>query len=354
MLIGVLSFFTKRVLWIYIIGFSFFLLVMPPTGEDYTEYERAYQLSYWVGEYPFIKTRSSITAEFGYIIYQGAISLFSGLDYQGFLVINFLVCILIILFSNKMLRLKYLNAGLLVLFLAPVIAPILFYWSPRSSISFSLVYLGFCLLIKDKWFYAILFYFLGIMIHSQFILVVTFSLLGYWITNNQSIKYAKLLILLCSILLAIFLLNISLFLNGISSLLSFLPSAIIAINKLHYIEDSQSTGIRLTGLLSIFIFPSLTYYLMKVVAKGKKLVIDIRTSNKFVILLFTISCLGAAINISFWGDAHLAGRLSRFSDYVGFLVILPLFSHIYFGRNVTVGLAIILILLAPVLYGSLY
>lgn len=60
--------------------------------------------------------------------------------------------------------------------------------------------------------------------------------------------------------------------NVLVSLLSFLPSAEVVTGKMHYFEEGESAvGFRLTSVLSILIFPYLSWSLIRRMKKRRLL-----------------------------------------------------------------------------------
>ena len=147
----------------------------------------------------------------------------------------------------------------------------------------------------------------------------------------------------------------------IASTLSFLPSVNIITAKMNYFEaeDGEKGGFRLTAILSILIYPVLALKLVKIISQTNvNLVFQSSVPKKnetlLVYLLFALMVYGAVINLAFLEVPHIAGRLSRFSDYVGMGLVLPLFLRLVFNELITNWVLIILCLLAPILFASLY
>ena len=118
-------------------------------------------------------------------------------------------------------------------------------------------------------------------------------------------------------------------------IISFLPTSAIISSKLHYL-DSANSGFRMSGLLSIVIYPLFMIFFRKNP--------EFRKLETVLVVLTAFSLL---INIVFISNAHIAGRLSRVSDYflfsyvlattaflvsprIGSLVLIPLFIGLPF------------------------
>lgn len=328
------------------------------TGFDYDYYRLDYQSSYFSFKPPFFYTSSELTAEPLYKIYSSAVRVITGFGFPLFLGVNFILCMLLY-FSFSPLRKT--NASSLnyvvLLYSLPVILPTLFYFSPRSSISFFLVLSGLFLLYKNKHFLALIISFLGIMIHSQYIpfvcfLFVVFLCVRKDIHFKSADAYKKLAVL--GVLFLVFLKFIPIFIGVIGNVLSFLPSADLAMSKLHYL-DSAERGIRVTSILSLVIYPVLcvSLYFNRV-----------HLSNKFLLDEYKVWCLiffislctvyGFVINLVYFDTPHLSGRLGRFSDYFLFMFLLPISLVSRFSIKVVVFVLFLFVAMAPFLYPTVY
>lgn len=334
---------------------SFFLFVLPSTGYDYDYYKQAFDNAYVTLSYPWFSTDSIITAEPFYIWYTAAVSVLTPLPFQGFLVLNFIFCGVLSFFAFR--KLKVISLDLFWISFLPVVVPTLFYFSPRSSISLFWVLLGFMLLVRRKVLFALPCLFLGISIHSQYILITTFTVVAYLVYAysykfNDSIR--KKLGLALIFMAGLSLLGVQQLMGVLSSALGVLPSAEVAVSKLHYLESARS-GYRLTAILSIIVYPAMMYLIF---VRKKKLCFSFFDNREldetFVHMLALVIIFGAMINIVFIGESHLAGRLSRFSDYIGMGVVLPTFFVIYLGRVATVFILWALVWLAPLMYSTVY
>lgn len=352
------SFVLKRSLLFLlpVIG-TFFLYSLPSTGFDYDHYQEAYENAYYLNEFPWFYTKATITAEPFYLWYNSFIGVIFPYGFPFFLSLNFLACYIISIRFFKKTKTPNTNLIFFWLFLFPVIFPTIFYFSPRSSISFFLILLGFILLCEKHHIKAVLIIFLGSMIHSQYLLLSLFLIATYNTvihTKRLSSSMRKKVIWLITLVSLVFLLNITSFLSLLESTLSILPSSSVATSKLHYLSDSRS-GIRFTSILSIFIYPILTTYIYIRKTKTKKVIFfkDSNHDELFIYLILGVVFLGAAINIAFFDSPHLAGRLSRFSDYIGMSIALPI-ALAYFNKKLIPFSLLFLTLSSPFLYPTVY
>ncbi|MFZ1324644.1 MAG: hypothetical protein WAT67_01230, partial [Candidatus Contendobacter sp.] len=67
-----------------------------------------------------------------------------------------------------------------------------------------------------------------------------------------------------------------------------------------------------------------------------------------------IIIFGALLNIIFFNTPHVAGRLSRFSDYLGIGLVVPSYFIYFYGRNSAILVLFLFALMAPILYPTLY
>lgn len=337
------------------VGVFVALILLPDTGYDYIRYQTTFEGGYSINTFPFFKTRATIDAEPLYLWYNGLMSVLLEKNFQLFLAINFLICLLISRFTFRKLPLEYFI--LFWMFLLPVIIPTIFYFSPRSSISFFFILTGFSLLSRQKFAFSALAILAGISIHSQFILISFLMLLTYMFVKYRfhlDLKRSKNFILLISLMLIIGLTFVNRFSGVLESILTLLPSADIATAKLHYLENARE-GIRVTALLSIFFYPLFAFLLLNKKMENQLFIFNsTKLDNMFMILLFAVVCYGASVNIAFFDSPHLAGRLSRFSDYIGMGLLLPLFLLHFFRGKILLPALIFLILISPFIFSTLY
>ena len=341
-------------LLIVICGMSF-LLVLPSTGLDYDYYKQAFDNAYYVSTFPWFYTDSTLTAEPLYIWYTSMVSVLTPFSFQAFLVLNFLLCVSFSMFAYR--KVRYLKIDLFWLSFLPVIFPTLFYFSPRSSVSFFLVLLGFFLLCRRRLLFSLLFIAIGVSLHSQYILVSVFFIaayLTYIYSQGLEEKLRRRVGVFLIFSAGACLVGVHALMGVLSSVLGVLPSSEVALSKLHYLESSRS-GYRVTSVLSILVYPAV-FYLMKK-EKSKKGIVFLDDSDAdrlFVHMLGLVVLFGAMINIVFIDQSHLAGRLSRFSDYVGMGIILPAFLVMYLRRELCVLVLWGMVLVAPFIYSTVY
>lgn len=355
-LTALLSFASRKIAFIFlVIGVFFFLNILPDTGLDYSRYQTTFEGGYTVDSFPFFKTYSTIDAEPLYLWYNSLMSFILNKNFPLFLASNFIVCIGVSGLSYQGIPKKFFY--LFWLFLLPVIIPTIFYYSPRSSISFFVIFFAFMKLVHKKYLTAILAILIGISIHSQFILISFLFLVTYFIIKIKckfNLKEGKRYILIISFTLTVLLIFVNNFSFTLATLLSYLPSADIATAKLHYLEGARE-GFRFTSILSIIIYPFLAYKLfIKRHQQEFSIFEDENLDNVFVLMLFAVILYGASINIAYFNNPHLAGRLSRFSDYVGMGLLLPLSLLLVYNKRLLNPLFIFLVLISPIIFNTLY
>lgn len=354
--IALLSFLSKKMSFLFlVIGVATFLLILPDNGLDYSKYEATFYSGRSIDNFPFFKSDRLIDSEPLYLWYSALMSVLLKKSFTLFLSLNFIISVAISYLALKRFNINYFY--LFWLFLLPIIVPTLFYFSPRSSISFILVLIGFISLINNKYILSLSLLFAAITFHSQYILislmfVITYVVLNYMVGFN--LEKSKKIILIITSLLTVFLVLINNFLDVITSILIFLPSADIAMAKLSYFENSRD-GFRITSVLSLIVYPMFTLKILNKFKNGEFSITGKRTiDNKILIMFFAIICFGAAINISFFTDPHLAGRLSRISDYLGMGLIVPFFLLSIYEGKFSMTIFLLYVILAPFLYPTLY
>ena len=333
-----------------------FLIFLPDTGFDYSSYKHAYDNSYFLSDFPWFYTDSYLTAEPFFKWYISLVANLIPFGYPYFLAFNYLLCTILLfvfLLNNRCIIKSFLFYTL------PVIFPVLMYWSPRSSISFVFVIGGLIYLIRKKYFLAVLCLFLGCGVHSQYLLFSFLLVILYIALRILPSRSYKSFSILSAIVLFVFLREMDSLINVLVSLLSFLPSAEVVTGKMHYFEEGESAvGFRLTSVLSILIFPYLSWSLIRRMKKTKTLVFgnNIMYQEQLYILylFFAIFLYGCSINLAFFDVPHLAGRLARFSDYLGMAFLLPLYIKYRFGDNMLSLFLFFLCAITPFLYKDLY
>lgn len=354
--IALFSFGSRKLSFILlVVGVFIFLSILPDTGFDYSKYEATFEGGYLIDSFPFFKTHSTIDAEPLYLWYNSLMSFLLYKNFQLFLSFNFLVCLFISKVAFK--GLSSTNFYLFWIFLLPVIIPTVFYYSPRSSISFFLILFAFMQLIKGSHVIGILAILAGISIHSQFLLISSLIIFTYFFLHFKSkfqLDTSKKYIILIAVFLVVLLTFINYFSSILIALLSFLPSAKLATAKLHYFETARE-GFRFTSVLSVIIYPLLAYRLLKNIDNLNISIFKNKSVDLvFAVMLFAVICYGASINIAYFNNPHLAGRLSRFSDYVGMGVLLPLSLLMIHKSRWLNPLLLLLVLLSPIFFSTLY
>ncbi|GAL76281.1 hypothetical protein JCM19275_687 [Nonlabens ulvanivorans] len=354
--IALLSFGSRKLSFVFsIVGVFIFLSILPDTGFDYSRYEATFEGGYLIDSFPFFKTHSTIDAEPLYLWYNAFMSFVLNKNFQLFLSFNFLVCVFISKIAFK--EVSITNFYLFWIFLLPVIIPTIFYYSPRSSISFFLILFAFMKFIRGNYVLAILAILAGISIHSQFLLISALLIFTYFFLNFKSkfqLDSSKRYIIIIAASLTVLLIFINYFSSVLVSLLSFLPSADLATAKLHYFETARE-GFRVTSILSIIVYPLLAYKLVLNIKEQKLLMFKTEYLDRvFIIMLFAVICYGASINIAYFNNPHLAGRLSRFSDYIGMGILLPLSLIRIYNKKLLNPVLVLLVILSPIIFGTLY
>lgn len=337
-----------------IVGVFYFLNILPSTNLDYGYYEEAFDNAFITSSYPWFHTEAIITAEPFYLWYTSFWGVIAPFGFPFFLAINFLLCYLLSRLVFRTLPKKLLYD--FWIYLLPVIIPTIFYFSPRSSISFIALFIFFIYMIKKNYIIALPFLLFAISMHSQYLLMGGLILLvSFTFYKIESRRKRSLYIIIYSSILYLGLIFINSGTEYISSFLSFLPSTDIINSKLGYFENGRE-GFRFSSIFSILIYPFLAYNFFKkiidteteVFLKNKDLEIN------FAYVVFSIIVFGAVINLAFISAPHLAGRLSRFSDYLGMGLLFPLYFT-YSSRWQYGYLVLFLItLLTPVIYSTIY
>ncbi|AQZ80182.1 hypothetical protein MWMV7_MWMV7_02786 [Acinetobacter calcoaceticus] len=339
--------------YILLLGVPLFLLSLPTTGLDYDYYKESYDNATFISTFPFFESISSLTAEPLYVWYTSVISVLSQLEFPAFLALNFIFSAF--LFSLALLNFPTDLKKYFFLFILPIIIPTLFYFSPRSSISFAFILIGFFKLCHDRKNLGILFLFIGFSFHTQYFLIGLYILLLYFLSSRKDLLNINNIVFINFVLalfLFLFLHFISFFENIVATVFSFLPSASVALAKLHYVSDEDGGGgggFRLTGLLSVLIYPAILLYFLRTIKLN-----NYPVNTKFLFCLVGVVFFGIAVNIAFISEPHVAGRLSRFSDYfcMGFLIPYVLYVNKHYLSIKIISL--VMCLLTPILFKTLY
>jgi len=365
-LIAVLLFFLnkKKALIFIIIGCVFFLYFLPSIGyfgPDYLGYQTTYVNAFKIEAFPWVNTAAQIDSEPFYLWYSSLISAYSNLGFSFYMIFNFLLCVFISVFMLRSFKSDY--KYFFWIMILPVIFPTIFYFLLRSSLSYFLVALGFFSLLnpnkKKAIFYAILFSFMGINLHSQYILM-TLLFLGTFMSLKFEILadyYRNLKIITISAFALIFvLIALRSYTSEIASLLSFLPSSDVISVKIGHLIGKDERGLRLTALLSVVIYPVMAFQVVIRTYKSDVLYFlnNKLKERKFLLLMLAIILYGAAINIAYFDSALAAGRLSRFSDYLGICLLVPMYFKTCIGYKFEYFVLTLITVLAPVLYAAVY
>lgn len=339
------------------IGVAYFLLILPSTNLDYDVYKQVYDNAFITNEFPWLDTKSIIYAEKFYIWYCALYSVFLPFGFPSFLALNFLLSVILSLLALSKMKdsnIKYYYW----LFLMSTVVPTIFYFSPRSSISYIFIFVGFYFLTNRKILYSIIFLLMGISMHSQYTLITLLFVLTFilFYKFGKSRKDNFKIIFLIAVPLFISLIFLTQIEGTIKSVLSFLPNSDFAYSKLDGLIENKRSGFRMSGILSIFIYP---YMIRTLEIQNYRYGTQYFFENKmldtyFLYLLYAVVVYGAVINIAFFNDPHMAGRLSRFSDFTGMGLIIPVFLGLYFKRNLIYVILFIFILITPIVFPGIY
>lgn len=329
----------KATFGLILFTYPLFLLFLPDTGADFSLYEMAYDsLSFDINATFFYSGGNEITAEFGWKLYNAFIKKITGASFRGFLIYNFLICIVILLAMFKKFNISNKKIYLMIVFMLPTVFPVVFFWSPRSAISLCFALYGIVELWNGRKIRAAIVMLLCISVHSQYIVICFFAMFFIFIykVNFISEKFKPLFSVIPLLFVAL-LIN---FRNELAGLISFIPNANIIVGKLHYFDDAEA-GFRLSSILSILLFPLIYFSISDRLGRHKDLI--------FMFVLF-----GCAINLMFINIPHISGRLSRASDYflIAFLTGYFLTSKLKVYNRLFAGSFIMLV--GPFLYPSLY
>ena len=126
--------------------------------------------------------------------------------------------------------------------------------------------------------------------------------------------------------------------------------------KIEHLINEDERAVRLTALLSILIYPVMAFQVLRKTYKSPVLYFlnDKLKERKFLLLMLAIILYGAAINIAYFDTSLVAGRLSRFSDYLGICLLMPMYLKTCIGYKTEYLALMIITLLAPILYAAVY
>ncbi|MEW4468820.1 EpsG family protein [Parasphingorhabdus sp. JC815] len=338
LLFGLFPVLGRRIIFLIALTFPFFLLFLPDTGADFIYYQNAYETVYFDTSAPlFFRSGSELTAEAGWFTYTGLLHYLLP-NYRWFLVVNFLLCLALIVKSLTVLKIDKDKIGLMVAVMVPISFVTIMFWSPRSALPLALCFLGIAYLEKRREILGIFLFFIALMIHSQYAVIIFIFSLFYFLKRYILVRYKISTILAIS---GLFLIIAYLNAEYVVSILDFIPTAAILTSKLHYLESSE-TAFRTSGLLSIFVYPLFMWFCRKNP--------DFQKIGTVLIMLTVFSML---INIAFINNAHIAGRIARASDYFLFSYVLATTAFLLsprIGSLVLIPMFIVLPFLFPDLY----
>ena len=334
---------------IVILLFMGFLFIAPETAsdQDFYAYKTAFENIQLINEYPYVITESNLTSERGFFWYMVPYHLVTS-SFNSFLALNFLALIILGSFILKKIGLNKIELRSTMLYALPALIPLVFYWSPRSSPSLILILVSFYFFTERKFLYGLLFSFVAITIHSQyipFVVVMSATMFLSSTSNKKPFYYASLLSLI----------TLGLLKYG-TGLISQLPFGyfgdlfLVAASKLHYIEElGASGGIRLAGI-GIIIISSVYFIFFKKNIRKKTL------EGEYKILTLLEICIAFSffVNILFIQDSHVAGRIARFSDFFIIIIGVSFVIKKIANEKITIYVAMISFLSLLLLYRNIY
>lgn len=320
------------------VSYPLLLLFLPDPGQDFPFYERAFDsVNFDISARNWYSGGGGLTAEPPWFWYSSLLKSLGVWEFRVFLVVNFWICLALIVKALRLLELTRDHLNLTLALLVPVVFPTIFFRSPRSSISLALCLLGLAYFANGRSRIAVILVVAGSAVHSQFLVVCLFSLLVSFKPSSQVPKvFARggmaLLLTLGALLFA----------QAAISRVGFIPNFDFFQAKLSQFEDPR-TGFRLTGLLSIFVVPFLAWRSRSYWA-----------SPQVAALVLNLSIFSLGVNLAFLNAGHIAGRLSRLSDFL----LLPLLGSWFLiertGRfERVIPLAPVFVLI-PFAYPTLY
>jgi EpsG family len=328
----------SKTTWIVAVTFPFFLLTLPDTGADFSVYESAYENTFFNSDSAlFFRASSILTAEPGWFTYTGLVGYIIS-DFRYFLVFNFLLCLGILVQAGRLLKIDPDAFGLMVILYLPVCFIVIMFWSPRSSLPFALVVLGMAYLQNNKKIVGLVLFAVALTIHSQYAAIVIAASLYFLFRHTPWFANSKFLILSGA---GATLVAIVVFRQSFIQLVAFLPTAQFAQAKLGYLDQSKSI-FRPTALLSVVVYPMFLLLRFKHLKR--------RPEFDFILVMVFMSSM---LNIAFYDNGHVAGRLSRASDYFLFAYV---FCHaaLLFSKQLGALLLIPIVVVLPFAFGDLY
>lgn len=328
---------------------------LPP---DYENYLQVFTNAFKVQGWPFYKTVTVASVEELYVTFNGFVKFNISYDFVDFMLVQAAICLL--LFYVTIHKMIDHHKAVSFVMLLPVIYPTVNYFLLRSALPFFLGLLALVYLAKRQWFPAVLLLGIGFNIHNQYILqfflvVMAFFYIKKGIDNHKT-KTVNRVLLSSAIVLSVILAFANVFEPILAELLSFLPNARLTSTKLNYL-DIKEQSFRITAFLSIGVFPYFTYKILKLKLNNPSMHLFFEEKDKdllFVYLLFALSLTGAAINLGFIDNSHVAGRLSRFSDYICTLFIIHTYLRLHFSEYLYRLIIFFIILISPLIYPAVY
>ena len=355
-----LFFFKKKnfyLLVLSILSIALIIYFLPGTATDYSGYKRDYESGRMVDSFPYFNTLSIIDSEPYYKNYTAFIKVVTGLSFNGYLALNFILGYSLMYFGLKSIFKP--NAVTIFMMLGLIsIVPAIFYFLLRSSIPYILAVLVLVLYAKKRPYLAMAVSFLAMGFHSQYIPALFMLGASYlWYELFIKGKQSTARIFAYTVVMSLLLLMVLKWAVPILSMLSFLPTDTEFLLGKSRALTGGTEGFRLTSFLSIIVFPLMYFYLVKkekfleVFQKGESR----ETYNRFIFLLGSAVLLAFVINLAFINVPLVAGRLSRFSDYTFLMIgVGTFFLTIKNSDKLLPLILLIIICVAPFLYPTVY
>lgn len=348
-------------LWIFSAVLVYFIVVFVDDGfipPDYENYLQVFENAFRVEGWPYYKTITFASVEELYVTFNGFVKFNIADDFVTFMMVNAALSLLLYyLLVRKML---VHHRAVSFVMLLPVIYPTGNYFLLRSSLPFFLGLLALAYLANKKWWPAVVLFVIGFNIHNQYILSFFLTVVAFFYLKRgiarEDFKTVNRVLLISAVILAVFLGFANVFQDLIAQAFSFLPNSNLTSTKINYLETERQSY-RYTAVLSIGVFPYFCYKILKHKLNYREWRVFYQDNNKdlmFVYLLFALSLAGAAINIGFIDNSHVAGRLSRFSDYVLTLFILHTYFKLYTPRETYKLIILFIVLISPLIYPAVY
>lgn len=318
------------------------LYFLDPGNPDFAGYERSFRsVGFEISSSGLTSGGNEIDVEPLWLIYQALWKALGAHDYRVFLIVNFWICTLMIVAALRVL-LEALELDLALALMVPISMPVMFLMSPRSSISFAATLLGLVALAQGERWRAAVLVLLGVGMHSQYLAAALFTIAALLLRGR---RYSRPRVTVASMLAAIALFALLAAAEHLLTIIPFVPNEAFLASGLEYFK-AQGSGFRVTGVVSILLG-------CWAVCRPR-----IFTSSSFEQRrgdLFQIwAIFGGIIGVVFIASPHIAGRLSRLSDYavvpaVGARSLLQLSDA---SMRIAAGAAVIVAV--PFLYPTVY